>query len=320
MNIKRSIILAFCLFLLFKNKTMGETYNCAVFAFQNYSERGGLGAEITDKVISYLQSNYVGGHFYRPIERDRLGSIMAEQALSLTGAVSEASAVKVGNLAGAHIAVMGTVYSCSVNETNEFKAESKYEGQYAHRNVSIHIGCRFIWIATGQIISTLDGYGSSNSEGFTTWRSKRQTKDFGDALWKAVADNWIQNVTEPRPMADMIEEAKNIAVIRMFGGSYQSAPSSLGYSSSSSNDSPGATCFIATACYGSPMAKEVVVLQRFRDDFLLKSAVGRYFIKFYENLSPPIARWIEKDEKRKIITRVGLFPTVLCARLFIKTK
>ena len=49
-------------------------------------------------------------------------------------------------------------------------------------------------------------------------------------------------------------------------------------------------CYIATAVYGSYDAPSVRVLRRFRDERLQKSCAGRWFIRMYYRLSPPIAR------------------------------
>ncbi len=40
-------------------------------------------------------------------------------------------------------------------------------------------------------------------------------------------------------------------------------------------------CFIATAIYGTPVAKEIKDLCKFRDRILLKDPLGRGFVKFY---------------------------------------
>ena len=48
-------------------------------------------------------------------------------------------------------------------------------------------------------------------------------------------------------------------------------------------------CYIATAVYGSYDAPEVMVLRRFRDERLKRSAAGRWFIRTYYKLSPPVA-------------------------------
>jgi hypothetical protein len=51
-------------------------------------------------------------------------------------------------------------------------------------------------------------------------------------------------------------------------------------------------CFIATACFGSPIAKEVLLLSQFRDDVLQRTFFGRLFIGFYYSVSPFFAMLI----------------------------
>ena len=62
-------------------------------------------------------------------------------------------------------------------------------------------------------------------------------------------------------------------------------------------------CFVATAAYGSPMAQEVVLLSRFRDEVLLHSKLGRLFVAFYYWLSPPIAAIIARFGFLRAATR-----------------
>lgn len=62
-------------------------------------------------------------------------------------------------------------------------------------------------------------------------------------------------------------------------------------------------CFIATAVYGSPLANEVIILKTFRDNFLLKLTLGRFFVKFYYWISPTIAKTISKNNYLKNVTR-----------------
>lgn len=69
-------------------------------------------------------------------------------------------------------------------------------------------------------------------------------------------------------------------------------------------------CFIATASYGSPTDHSVMLLRRFRDDVLLKTAAGTKFVEFYYRTSPPIAEVIAGSPFLRFITRSALYPVV----------
>lgn len=47
-------------------------------------------------------------------------------------------------------------------------------------------------------------------------------------------------------------------------------------------------CYIATAVYGSYDCSQVWVLRRFRDDFLMPTSCGRFFVKTYYAVSPKL--------------------------------
>ncbi len=72
----------------------------------------------------------------------------------------------------------------------------------------------------------------------------------------------------------------------------------------------GGGCFIATAAYGSRMAKEVVVLKNFRDNVLLQTSVGRSFVKFYYEFSAPLADYIGEHEISRTAVRFALMPVI----------
>lgn len=59
-------------------------------------------------------------------------------------------------------------------------------------------------------------------------------------------------------------------------------------------------CYIATAVYGSYDAPQVMTLRRYRDEILRATAFGRWFIRAYYRLSPPVA---EKLKNAKHINK-----------------
>jgi endonuclease YncB( thermonuclease family) len=71
-----------------------------------------------------------------------------------------------------------------------------------------------------------------------------------------------------------------------------------------------ASCFIATAAYGSPIDPHVKILRKFRDKHLLTNNLGRRFVRIYYSYSPVIADYISKHDTFKAITRFSLLPII----------
>jgi hypothetical protein len=81
------------------------------------------------------------------------------------------------------------------------------------------------------------------------------------------------------------------------------------YSITANFGKPG-FCFIATAAYGTPMAEEIGILRKFRDEYLLTNPIGTALVEFYYRVSPPIAQFITEHPSLKPIVRAGLVPAV----------
>jgi hypothetical protein len=83
------------------------------------------------------------------------------------------------------------------------------------------------------------------------------------------------------------------------------AAASVGSSSGS-----GGACFIATAAFGNYRAPEVILLQKFRDRYLLTNAPGRLFVDVYYRLSPALADFISRHDALRSATRLALKPLI----------
>lgn len=70
-------------------------------------------------------------------------------------------------------------------------------------------------------------------------------------------------------------------------------------------------CFIATAAFGSPLAPEVLIFRRFRDEVLIPSTLGKMFVKGYYVALPPVAFLISKSRFLQIATRRVLLQPIL---------
>jgi hypothetical protein len=74
------------------------------------------------------------------------------------------------------------------------------------------------------------------------------------------------------------------------------------------------SCFIATAAYGTSMARELEILREFRDRFLKTNAVGRAFVNWYYVWSPKVANWLRKKTVLRAVVRGALWPVVMLAK------
>jgi hypothetical protein len=76
----------------------------------------------------------------------------------------------------------------------------------------------------------------------------------------------------------------------------------------------GGGCFIATAAYGSPLARDVRALGAVRDQYLLTNSLGRVFVSLYYRHGPKLADLISKRPLLKSVVRICLCPLILASK------
>lgn len=64
-------------------------------------------------------------------------------------------------------------------------------------------------------------------------------------------------------------------------------------------------CFVATAAFGAD-APETVALRAFRDRTLVKTTLGRTFIKFYYSTSPALCDALSQRNRAMLVVRAVL--------------
>jgi hypothetical protein len=73
-------------------------------------------------------------------------------------------------------------------------------------------------------------------------------------------------------------------------------------------------CFVATAAWGSAMAKDVGLLRRLRDRHLQSNGLGRELVSAYYTIGPALADAIRGREGLRAAARAALTPAVALAR------
>jgi len=101
-----------------------------------------------------------------------------------------------------------------------------------------------------------------------------------------------------------------IVVIAMLRGIGRNTYSALSVVNTTLDRGAPPPCFIATAAYGSYDDPHVRVLRVFRDRYLLGNPLGRAFVSYYYEFSPPIAAFIQRHETFRRATRWALIPIV----------
>lgn len=70
-------------------------------------------------------------------------------------------------------------------------------------------------------------------------------------------------------------------------------------------------CYIATVCYESEFAPEVLMLKKYRDNVLSKTSLGKIFIKWYYFISPSIAKKMQNHKYLNSIIRRNILDKIV---------
>jgi hypothetical protein len=82
--------------------------------------------------------------------------------------------------------------------------------------------------------------------------------------------------------------------------------------------SKNGNCFVATVAYGSPMAGQVQILRRFRDQILMKTEFGKRFVHWYYHNGPTWSERIRHHDTIRAVVRQGLYPFIGFSWLALK--
>lgn len=128
----------------------------AVFVFKDKTDKRyhwwnhkGVGEGMTDMLTTSL----VKDGNYTVIERSEIDRIMKEQALGASGAVSEASAAKIGQLLGVEFAVIGAVTEFGYTKSKKGGRIGGIGLGVSKQKSVVAIDCRFVNTSTGEIIA-----------------------------------------------------------------------------------------------------------------------------------------------------------------------
>ncbi len=74
---------------------------------------------------------------------------------------------------------------------------------------------------------------------------------------------------------------------------------------------------MASAAYGSRMANEVKIFEKFRDTFLLNNRFGKLLVSLYYKHSPKLAKFILNNQFLRLSVIIALYPFAKMCKLML---
>ncbi len=143
------------------SEAAGKKIRVAVMNFENNSTWSWWGDRLGEAANDEFTTQLVNSGQFTVIERKQLQSILQEQGLGASGAVSSSTAPKIGKLLGVQVIFTGSITSFSIKKTggsiggfgaNYSKAESKLD-------------VRMIDVTTGEVLLAATGAGDKKVGG-----------------------------------------------------------------------------------------------------------------------------------------------------------
>jgi curli biogenesis system outer membrane secretion channel CsgG len=210
------------LFVLLTAATAGAQAKprIAVMNFENNSTWSFWGDNLGKAAADELVTNLVNGGTFTVIERAQLESVMAEQRLGASGAVSAATAAKVGKILGVQFVLTGSITAFSIKTIRA--GFGGIGGSYSNAETKLDV--RLISTETAEILAAMVGQGNKRMGGGSIRGvGAEQTFDQGvasEALRPAVEQVVQKIVAQSSKLTAAMPQAPTGQVVGAKGGQY----------------------------------------------------------------------------------------------------
>lgn len=192
----------------------------AVSNFENNSTWSWWGDNLGRAAADELATQLVQTGKYTVIERAQLDAILQEQNLGASGAVTSATAAKVGKLLGVQLLLTGSITAFSIKRTSI--GMRGIGGSYS--NAESKIDARLVNTDTGEVMIVAVGQGNKRmGGGYFKGMSAEQTFDQGaaqEALRPAVEQVVVKLAEQTASLQSMTPAAPEGQIVSTRAGSY----------------------------------------------------------------------------------------------------
>jgi curli biogenesis system outer membrane secretion channel CsgG len=192
----------------------------AVMNFENNSTWTWWGNNLGSAAADELATQLVQSGKYTVIERRELDNILREQNLGASGAVTAATAAKVGKLLGVQLMLTGSITSFSIKRTSV--GLRGIGGTYS--NAESKVDVRLVNVETGEVLVAATGQGNKRmGGGYFKGVSAEQTFDQGaaqEALRPAVEQVVVKLTEQSSSLQSLTPAAPEGQIVSTRNGSF----------------------------------------------------------------------------------------------------